>query len=359
MTPGDWGNGGASIVIKTWDEYRRLPDAADGFLACHKAGRSGYARQRDILKRVLDKLKPRRVACLGAGLLNDIPYRDLVHSGATIHLVDWLPGGMDTGIRLSIVEEDEGPDCTYCHLSDEDARAYCRRFRRFRDRDKRVCQSFEPGAGEFPTCEAFQRGDLPVLHDADVTAGYAQAFAQQVPEIVARAGNWKQALRGAWARTRQIGKRSQPLDIPEQSVDLVTSVLVMSQFEHEPYAYFSRQATNRLGPPTAREEKRLQADLERLRSNLLEEQIDRHCREIARILAPGGYCIMAFELFHLDSTHDRWFLVEEMYRGLKIVERHLDFSGDLLPESDAVCRFEQEDSASLVYYFALKPPQGS
>ena len=344
-------------MIKTWDEYRHLPDAADRFTACHKAGQSGYARQRDILRRVLDEVKPHRMACLGAGLLNDIPYRDMVHSGTAIHLVDWLPGGIDTGIRLSIVEQEEGPDCTYCHLSDEDAQAYCRRFERSRDREKRVCRSFEPGAGEFPTCEAFERGDLPVVHNADVTAGYGQAFAQQVPEIIARASNWKQALRGAWARTRQIGTKSEPLDISENSVDLVTSVLVMSQFEHEPYSYFSRQAAERLGPPTAREEKRLQADLERLRSSLLEEQIDRHCREIARILAPGGYCIMAFELFHFNSTVDRWFLVEEMYRGLKIVERHLDFSGDLLADSDTVCRFEQDGAASLVYYFALKPPQ--
>ncbi len=297
------------------------------------------------------------MACLGAGLLNDIPYRDMVHSGTAIHLVDWLPGGMETGIRLSIVNEDEGPDCTYCHLSDEDAQTYCRRFDRSKDPEKRVCNSFKPGEGEFPTCTAFERGDLPVVHEADVTAGYARAFAEGVPEIVARSSNWKQALRGAWARTREIGIHSEPLEIPENSVDLVTSVLVMSQFEHEPYSYFSRQAAARLGPPTAREEKRLQVDLERLRSSLLEEQIDRHCREIARILAPGGYCIMAFELFHFDSTLDRWFLVEEMYRGLKIVERHLEFTGDLLADSDTVCRFEQDDAASLVYYFALKLPQ--
>jgi hypothetical protein len=82
----------------------------------------------------------------------------------------------------------------------------------------------------------------------------------------------------------------EPLDLADGSVDFITASMLISQFEAEPYRYFSNLACETLGAPSAAEEKRLNGSMEALRSYLLTTQIDRLGQEIHRLLAPNGRC---------------------------------------------------------------------
>ena len=145
------------------------------------------------------------------------------------------------------------------------------------------------------------------------------------------------------------------LDIADASVDLVTSSMVLSQFEHEPYDYLAHQAAERIGPPRPRDEKKLRPVLESLRGTLVAGQVERHLDEIARILAPDGRCFMSFELFHFDPAVDRWFMVREMHDALARITQRFRFDFDTAPAEDGVMRFENRGRHSLVHSFLLAP----
>ena len=225
-----------------------------------------------------------------------------------------------------------------------------------------------PGAG---LCTAFKRGAEPKIHGEDATAGYASAFATALADELPRATSWKQAFGVANALSRRIGRWRRPLDIADHSIDLVTasdlvtSSMLLSQFETQPYNYFAEQAATLLGRPRRRDERRLDAAMKALRTTLLTNQVARHWEEIERILAPGGRCFMAFELFHYDRQRECWFLVGQMHQALAIVAERFEFDFDLLPATDLALRFEPPGKSSLVYAFVLKakgeppsPPPG-
>ena len=65
--------------------------------------------------------------------------------------------------------------------------------------------------------------------------------------------------------------------------------------------------------------------LDTLREELMTNQVLGHCGEIERILAPGGHCFMAFEMFHRDHGGERWFLVHEMHRVLEVIADRFAF----------------------------------
>jgi hypothetical protein len=129
--------------------------------------------------------------------------------------------------------------------------------------------------------------------------------------------------------------------------------MVISQFDHEPYEYFAHRAADKLGLPTAKEEKQLLPVMNSLRSTLLVNQVVQHCEEIRRILAPGGYCYMSFEMFHVVPAGEQWFLVEGIPKALDIVGRYFLFDFDIIPRHQPMTRFETEDSPSLVLSFML------
>ena len=113
-------------MITNWDEYRRVPNPERTYVERFLAGRDSYARQREILSNMVGKLRPKRVACLGAGVLNDIPLAELVEAGASLTLVDWLPGAIDAGLRLSIVDvkHPDDPACLVCWYATDPALSY-------------------------------------------------------------------------------------------------------------------------------------------------------------------------------------------------------------------------------------------
>ncbi len=143
--------------------------------------------------------------------------------------------------------------------------------------------------------------------------------------------------------------------IAEESVDLVTSSMLVSQFEFEPYRYFSRQVADVLGRPTPRENRRLKPAIETLRSTLLANQLEGHCDEIERSLAPRGWCFMSFQMFHFDDRENRWFLVEEMHQALALLARRFRFDIDIVPEHGLATRYDGASGASVDFSLVLEP----
>lgn len=331
-----------------WDLYLNAPISPERFADCRNRCWEAFADQRANIQRVFEATTPRTVVCLGAGALNDIPYREFIRAGASLHLVDWLPGAVMNGIDLSIVESTErGEPC--CLYSDSRVSGidYCQHFQRGCDLKTQVCERYATRPDMSPRCTAFAKGIYPIIHQEDVTGGYATEFGRQVLAELRGVRRWKQALAKGLALARRAGGRHAPLGIPSHSADLVTSSMLLSQFEHEPYAYFAHRVADQIGPPSQREEDELHSLGEELRGVLLDQQVERHCLEIKRLLAPGGRCYLSFELFHRLETA-RWFVVTGMSRALEIVGRHFLLNFDILPERNVMGRFQTDATPSLV-----------
>ena len=342
-------------MITAWEDYLKPRGAHAAYRECHKRCRSAFARQRTCIRAIVGDRRPEVIACLGAGALNDIPYRSFIDAGAIVHLVDWLPGIAEFGVAHSIIRgsADGLPLCVYCRGAD--AEAYCRSYRRPKASGREVCEAFTPNADDPETCAAFQKACLPHIHQKDVTGGYASAFGAGLAEALRGITSWRQAFKRAIALANRVEARSDTLDIPDHSVDLTISSMVISQFEHEPYTYFSRQVEALLGPPSAPEEARLLAAMEKLRQILLSNQIEGHCREIERITAGDGRIFLAFELFHGEAGGHRLRLIEPMHDALRLLARYFDFDFAGNPDPLVDTGFETGDDRSVVYHFLLAP----
>ena len=120
------------MTSTSWDNLfsganSQVPSAADQYAVCC---RDTFDQQRKNIRRVFAATSPSAVACLDAGLLNDIPYRTFLATGAMVYLADWLPGSVDVGVMLSIIETDADgrPNCMYCNPRIPSVQRDCRHF---------------------------------------------------------------------------------------------------------------------------------------------------------------------------------------------------------------------------------------
>ena len=346
-------------MATSWEDYLSVPEAGKVFRDRFEKNEQAFGRQREILGDAIATLRPKQIVCLGAGTLSDIPFDKILEIGAGLHLIDWLPESIDIGLAARIIREGKDGDlaCLFCALGEDRAREHCQSYAKSDARRPGLCDNYLPEKGAPRYCRSYRRGSRPEVSGQDVTAGYAEAFAKGVLGALDGVTSWRQALKRAAALAERAEGRLAGLDIADRSADLVISSLVISQFEHEPYAYFSRQTAARLGPPAEAENKRLRPAMERLRNTLMKRQLTHHCDEIARILTPGGHCIMSFELFHFDTGTDAWFLVEQMHRGMALIAERLRFNFDILPAGDKVTRLDGFSGQSMIYNFALDAPR--
>lgn len=340
-----------------WKDYLAVDSPRTACTQCRQHGGAVFAQQRARILRVLEETRPNVVACLGAGALNDIPYTHLVEAGTELHLVDWIPNLIEAAVEASTLNRDDAgqPCCVYCHPSVEYPQQYCTNFRPPSGADATVCGHFQSCPDDPRRCAAFCLAEQLSIHAEDVTGGYATHFGEQLIDQLRGIRSWKQAFARATSLAEQVARHPTALSIPDDHVDLVTSSMVISQFDHEPFGYFARRVTDSIGPPTKSEERRLTATTDALRSALLTKQLDRHFNEILRILAPKGRCYMSFELFHVAPTADRWFAVGGMASALEMLGRHFLFDFSILPESECLTRFQNGPNPSLVLSLVLEP----
>ncbi len=343
-------------MLVGWDEYLKVSNACDTFLGCFRGCRSAFEQHRRDIRRAVEVTRPKAIACLGAGVLNDIPYEFMVQSGASIHLVDWVPGSVEAGVDLSIIQtgEDGKPSCVYCDPTVACPETYCGHYQASSAPTSTVCRSFVQVPGLPARCAAFEKGAQPSVYYEDVTAGYATEFGREILSELHHVESWKQAFARAMGLATRIGQHRTQTTIADSSVQLVTSSMVISQFDHEPYEYFARRAAELLGPPTAKEEEQLLPAMKALHELLRRRQVTRHCEEIRRILAPEDYCYMSFEMFHVVPSAAHWFLVEGMATALEIVGRHFLFNFDIIPHHETMTRFQAGDTPSLVFSSMLE-----
>ena len=342
-------------MMVTWDDYMAVSDATEKFVACRRERRSAFEQQRETLRRIVEATSPKVAVCLGAGVLNDIPYAELIRSGATVHLVDWLAGAVETGVSLSIISFDsDQPQCIYCDPDRLRPEAFCSNYKQPGGSNVAVCGRFVLCPGDPPTCEAFATGEFPKIHREDVTGGYASRFGRAVTDELRTVRNWAEAFSKATRLARRLDKVHDRLPIDDDSADLVTSSMVISQFAHEPYEFFSRRTAEQIGPPRADKEQQLLPAMEKLRSTLFVGQVRQHCQEIDRMLSPDGVCYLSFEMFHAVPSSETWFLVEGVAKVLEVLDESFLFCCDLIPESQSIQRFQVGQSPSMVFSLALR-----
>ncbi len=96
------------------------PETEEAATARELANMRSRRPLRAAIERLVAKTHPKQVACLGAGLLHDVPDRALERGGASVHLVDQVLGNVERGIAQSIIAigEDGRPECVYCTLNE-------------------------------------------------------------------------------------------------------------------------------------------------------------------------------------------------------------------------------------------------
>lgn len=96
-----------------------------------------------------------------------------------------------------------------------------------------------------------------IFLEADVTLGRATAFARRVERWVGFSKTPAQAFRKAIDELSRCSTVNEKIAIPPDSLDLVTSSMVVSQFDHEPYTFFSKLLALQFGSRLLAEEARL------------------------------------------------------------------------------------------------------
>jgi hypothetical protein len=338
-----------------WDTYLSCPpddQRLNGGLAlCRRA----FTEHRAIISRMIGRFHPRSIAVLGSGYLSDIPLSDLIAHTNKVYLVDWIEGGARIGLSRSIVSgKDNHFDCLFCQV--RTGRKYCRNYIG-ECHEKGVCSAFKLVEQPALTCGNYDPADDPVFIRADITGGVASRFAEAVEKIVAAAHTPKEALIKAIKRINSIKYNNIPL--MDDSIDLVTSSMVVSQFDAEPYAFFAQLLMKRFGFDELRKhEAKLKPLVEQLRTRLFVMQVDAHVRELYRILKKDGSAraYLSSELLRsYPGGEEQYFLVQDVVKALEVVDRYFAFELDELLGDQLLSKVALGDGVSVNQNYVLVP----
>lgn len=347
-----------------WDDYLKPPAISP---AEHKAiSAAAFTAQKENIAKLCRVLHPRSVLCLGAGYLNDIPLETLIAENADIYFVEWIDAITEQSLRHDLMKHIEQRFvCLVCQ-SAGDPKKYCQNYRMeaarpsFLARPARAvdhCDNFiRADAGADALCGNYARSAFPRIIRADVTCGTAESFARQASAILRRAKHPQQAFRKAIDLSTQV-RGDAALPLADRSMDFITSSMLASQFDFEPYTYFIRNLYLHFGrEAVARHSDAVNALAETLRNNLFLMQLEAHCREIARLLKPDGCAYFSIETLHRERPSDHWFYAEVAGKAMEVVARHFLFDLDTLPELIVPARSNMvRGGTSVVYSYLLLP----
>jgi hypothetical protein len=193
---------------------------------------------------------------------------------------------------------------------------------------------------------------------ADATLGRASEFAQRVPPLVQTCETVSQCFQKAIEVCRECTAIREELPFPTGSMDLVTSSMVVSQFEHEPYGYFSKLLARRYGAELVQQETQLLPLMERLRSDLLEMMLDAHIEEMYRVVnKERGTAYFSVELFSSlpEPESDRYFLVQQIPQALEKLRTYFTFDFTIIPPERVLRRAMMRTQSSIIQSFVLRP----
>ena len=337
-----------------WDSYLDAPLFEDKLLqpGCNSA----FDSQREHIDKLLRRFKPHRVACLGSGYLNDLPIELLFQISDETYFIDWLPNISLLGLGRRIIQHVEGVTrCIFCECTRPER--FCRSFTGSMCESSSVCTAFSGLEDSKTRCVNYEPGNDPRFVRADVTSGRASRFAQRVFNAVQKSDTPKQAFNRAIRECRRCSDVQDPIPIQSDSFNLVTSSLVASQFDAEPYDYFARLVERKFGRDAVEAKERVLVPLmEELRAELFRVQIEGHCAEIFRLLnKEDGRAYLSVELFRSLPACDDFFLTHESPQLLESLERHFFFDFVSIPAEKAVRSHAMGEGTSIVQSFVLRP----
>lgn len=342
---------------KKWGDYLRAPLNPEQFSRSRATYHRPMRVHRGLMERLARQYHPSRIACLGAGFLNDLPIEAFIQEADALYLVDWIPGISREGFAGSIIESrDENFHCLLC-----DGRIppekYCGAFRPPIRVPEQVCASFEPVAGMEHLCALYAPGGQPKFLEADITLGRASGFARRLESLVAKGKTLRQVFQRALAEGKRCARIEEEIEIPADSIDLVTASMVVSQFDHEPYAFFARLLAEKFGVEKVLEsEEQLRPMVEQLRSLLFLIQAEGLVREMYRIVnKTQGRVFFSVEVFRSLNGEDRYFLVHEIPRAMETIAEYFQFEFQSIPAEETVTTFSQNEGTSIVQSFVLRP----
>jgi len=319
---------------------------------CHHATQ----RQREMLTELISRLAPRSVACLGSGYLNDLPLDTLFVTDREVALVDWIKGISQHGLAGKIIRQgDNSYRCLFCDNCV--GTLYCKNFTNELLHNG-VCSAFEPVVGHCISCKNYQPCQQPNFITADITAGYSSHFAQTMEKRISHCKSPKEAFVKAIKLCDQSCVSQRPLPLADDSIELLTSSLVVSQFDMEPYGYFSVLLEQYFGrDKLVTLEPVLVPLMEQLRTRLFVNQIRQHVQELYRLVKKDGKGRVYFsvELFRNDPHGEGYFLVQDMPKALDVLGEYFRFDFDLFQETNVLHRASIDAGTSIIQNYVLVP----
>lgn len=340
-----------------WDSY--LSPGLDNSIVQDKFTpyKQGFSHHRETIARMVEMLEPRSVVVLGSGFLNDVPVTDIVENSLDIYFVDWIEDISQLGMSRSIIQKDDGGSYSCLFCCNCTGSEFCSNFAGVIE-GKNVCSEFRPVEESFNACENYHPASQPKFIKADITAGVGRSFSTKIEKRLDNCKTVKEAILKASAFTDNFDY--QPIPVETNSVELATSSMVLSQFDFEPYSYFTNLLVNRFGiEEIKRHEAKLTPLLETLRDKLFIAQVEAHIKEMYRIikkdLKPRIY--LSAELFHSFPGTDQYFLVNHMPKALDIIGKYFFFDFNQPFPDEALIKSKVGEGWSVTQCYLLTPKE--
>lgn len=319
--------------------------------------KQGFSHHREAIAHLIELLAPDSVAILGSGFLNDVPVSDIVRESRDIYFVDWIENISQLGMSRSIIQKDDGGSCNCLFCCNCAGTEFCGSFSGVIE-GKNVCSEFQAADESFPACKNYQPASQPNFIKADITAGVGRSFSEKIEKRLNNCKTVKEAILKASAITDNFDYQAIPIET--DSIELATSSMVLSQFDFEPYSYFTNLLINRFGSEEIkRHESKLTLLLETLRDKLFIAQVESHVKEMYRIikkdLKPRIY--LSAELFHSYPGTDRYFLVHHMPKALEIISKYFYFDFNQPFPEDALVKSQVGEGWSVTQCYLLTPKE--
>ncbi len=340
-----------------WEGYLKSNQGLDD---CRQKCWTTFSGQRARIRNLFLALLPKTVVCMGSGYLNDIPLEDFVKAGCKIVFVDWVKDLSRNAYLQDIVKKKLGDyQCLICQTQGN-PKNFCSNYHIRKKVDPEsppdYCDYFQASKGGIPQCVHFELGLTPEFLEEDVTQGAAGGFANQLTRILPKAKTPKMVFKKALQVVRALNRVERLLPIEDHSVDMVTSSMVVSQFDFEPYGFMEKNLALRFGVENLLEqEKKLLPYMIDLRERLFKIMVDRHFREIHRILHPKGRVYFSSEMFHRIPGTGRWYPVKGATQALGILERYFWFDFNDSPDLPPLERIQMYGEESVVDSHVLIP----
>ena len=344
--------------LSEWSQYLSAPldpqTVEDRRTQCDTAFRD----QQDNLVKCYRTFKPKTIACMGAGRLTDIPVDVFLRGGSQVTLIDWIPQITQLGFQRDLVRrEGKKYACLVCEI-ETCPEQICQGFSKSQSCRGGVCDNFRLSNDPHCLCAGYQAGPSPRFVTAEVTQGRASQFAQRITAAALTCDTAAQCFQKAIEVCQDCADIREELPLPTGSIDLVTSSMVVSQFEYEPYGFFSKLLARRYGADALLHDITLIPLMETLRTKLFELLMDAHLSEIYRVVNKNhGKVYFSVELFSSQSQpeEEQYFLVQGMPQVFEKLRTLFLFDFSVIPLQRAYRRAKMGAQTSIIQSYVLTP----